>query len=52
MKTNKYLAPESEVLRIGMLAPLASSIDWAGDYNKGTDDVTWSQETDDTWGTL
>lgn len=51
-KKQLYLTPESDILELRMTAPLASSTDFAGDYDKGTDDVTWSGETDTTWGDL
>lgn len=51
-KKLQYLTPEAEELELRMNTPLASSPDFAGDFDKGTDDVTWSGETDTTWGTL
>lgn len=47
-----YLTPEAEQLELRMTAPLASSPDFASDYDNGTDDVSWSGDTDTTWGTL
>ena len=52
MKKEKYLTPVAEECKLRMNAPLASSIIVALDYDNGTDDVTWSGETDTTWGNL
>ena len=52
MKKEKYLTPEAEECELRMNAPLASSINFALDYDNGTDDVTWTGDTDTTWGTL
>ena len=51
-KTLQYLTPESDMLELRMNAPLAASINFALDYDNGTDDVTWTGDTDTTWGTL
>ena len=51
-KKQLYLTPESDILELRMTAPLASSINFVLDYDNGTDDVTWSGETDTTWGDL
>ena len=49
---NLYLSPEAEELELRMTAPLAASPDFAGDFDNGTDDVTWTHDTETEWGSL
>ena len=51
-KKLQYLTPVADEFELRMATPLAASPDFAGDYDNGTDDVTWSHDTDTTWGTL
>ena len=51
-KKNKYFAPAADEFELRMTAPLAASPDFAGDFDNGTDDVTWTHDTETEWGSL